>query len=227
MDDQHDRPVARMATLSAGLVLGLGALAGLAAYGALTPARRPAVPHRADDAPGRTAKRARFGDFAVTGRTVTIDRPRAEIYAFVRDFSNLARFMENIQAVADEGGTQTWTIRAPLGRTVTITTRLVNEREGEQFAWRTTDDSAIRGEGKFLLRDAPGGRGTAVESIVAYQPPGGEIGRLAAKLFQAEPSIMSRRDLKRLKMLLETGEIATNLNTKADAREAGHPTLEA
>ena len=227
MENQRTRPLGQMNALNAGLVLGLGALAGLAAYGALAPAGRQATPRMADDAPGRTARQARFGAYAVTGRTVTIDRPRAEIYAFVRDFANLARFMENVEAVTDDGATQTWTIRAPLGRTVEIVTRLVNEREGEQFAWRTTEASAIQGEGKFMLRDAPAGRGTEVESIVAYQPPGGEVGRLAAKLFQAEPSVMSRRDLKRLKMLLETGEIATNVNTKADARRDGHPTLEA
>ena len=231
MDDPRRRPqggLRQMATLNTGLVLGLGALAGLAAYGALAPARaRAATPQMADDAPGRTAKRSSFGDYAVTGKTVTINRPRAEIYAFVRDFSNLARFMENIEAVTETADGQTWTIRAPLGQSVEIRTRLVNEREGEQFAWRTTEESRIEGEGKFMLRDAPSGRGTEVESVVAYKPPGGELGRLAARLFQAEPAIMSRRDLKRLKMLLETGEIATAKNTKASAREAGHPTLEA
>ena len=51
-----------------------------------------------------------------------------------------------------------------------------------------------------------------VEAVVAYRPPMGELGRIVAKLFQAEPAIQARRDLKRLKMLLETGEIATNRN---------------
>jgi uncharacterized membrane protein len=203
--------------VAAAATLGLGALAGLAAYSLLAPSRATQPGHRADDAPGRTAKKARFGDYAVTGKTVTINKPRAEIYAFVRDFANVSRFMENVEAVADAGDRQTWTIRAPLGRTVEIRTRIVNEREGEFFAWRTTEDSQIEGEGKFLLRDAPGGRGTLVESIVAYKPPLGEVGRLVAKLFQAEPSVQSRRDLKRLKMLLETGEIATSQNRKEAA----------
>lgn len=206
--------------VAAAATLGLGALAGLAAYSMLAPSRATRPGHKADDAPGRTAKKARFGEYAVTGRSVTIDRPRSEIYAFVRDFANVSRFMENIEAVTDAGERQTWTIRAPLGQTVEIRTRLVNEREGEQFAWRTTEDSQIEGEGKFLLRDAPGGRGTIVESIVAYKPPAGELGRLVAKLFQAEPALQTRRDLKRLKMLLETGEVATNVNRRSEASKA-------
>ena len=32
-------------------------------------------------------------------RAVTIGKPRDEVFAFFRDFSNLARFMENIERI--------------------------------------------------------------------------------------------------------------------------------
>ncbi len=70
-----------------------------------------------------------------------------------------------------------------------------------------------------MFRDAPGGRGTIVTAIVAYKPPMGLLGQTVAKLFQAEPSVQARRDLKRLKMLLETGEIATNANRREKANK--------
>jgi uncharacterized membrane protein len=205
-------------TVAAAATLGLGALAGLAAYAVLGPSKPQArrdseIPRLPDDAPGRTAKQARFGDYAVTGRSVTINRPRAEVFAFWRDFRNLARFMENIEAVREpEPGLSVWTIRAPLGMTMEVRSRVVNEREGEQIAWRSTPESEIETEGKVSFRDAPAGRGTIVEAHVAYKPPMGALGQAVAKAFSAEPSIQSRRDLKRLKMLLETGEIATNQN---------------
>ena len=66
------------------------------------------------------------------------------------------------------------------------------------------------------FRDAPGGRGTIVEAVIAYKPPMGALGQAVAKLFSAEPSVQARRDLKRLKMLLETGEIATSANRRSD-----------
>ena len=48
-----------------------------------------------------------------------------------------------------------------------------------------------------------------VTATIAYDPPAGAIGKLVAKLFQKEPAIQARRDLRRLRMFLETGEIAT------------------
>lgn len=208
--------------VAAAATLGIGALAGLAAYAYLGPSgpqakRRSDVPRLADDAPGRTAKQSSFGSYKVTGRSVTINRPRQELYAFWRDFSNLSRFMENIEDAREvEPGTSQWTIRAPLGMTMQVRSRIVNDRPGEQIAWRSTEDSQIETEGKVMFRDAPGGRGTIVEALVAYKPPMGAIGQAVAKLFSAEPSVQSRRDLKRLKMLMETGEIATNANRRQD-----------
>lgn len=205
--------------VAAAATLGLGALAGLAAYAFLGGPQKPQavrqsdIPRLPDDAPGRTAKQASFGDYRVTGRSVTINRPREEVYAFWRDFRNLARFMENIERVSEpEPGLSVWTIRAPLGMTMEVRSRVVNEREGQQIAWRSTPESQIETEGKVTFRDAPAGRGTILEAHVAYKPPMGALGQAVAKLFSAEPSIQSRRDLKRLKMLLETGEIATNQN---------------
>ncbi len=59
------------------------------------------------------------------------------------------------------------------------------------------------------FRDAPGGRGTEVHATLVYEPPAGALGKVVAALFQKEPGQQAKRDLRRLKMLLETGEIAT------------------
>jgi uncharacterized membrane protein len=40
----------------------------------------------------------------------------------------------------------------------------------------------------------------------------GEVGRWIGKLFQTDPVTQGRRELRRFKMLMETGEIATNKN---------------
>ncbi|WP_370160032.1 SRPBCC family protein [Limimaricola soesokkakensis] len=195
----------------AALAVGLGLLL-LGGLAARQYAGQQAPRHPADSAPGRTARRRRFGDYAVTGRSVTINRPRREIYDFWRDFSNLSKFMENIESVHASGDITRWTISAPMGHAVDVVTRIVSDRPGEEIAWRSTEDSEIDTEGKVMFRDAPGARGTVVETVIAYRPPMGELGRIVATLFQDEPSVQARRDLKRLKMLLETGEIATNRN---------------
>lgn len=200
------------------IAAGLGALAGAAALVWYEQATRNPRPRRrgADSAPGRTARQKSFGRYAVTGRTVTINKPKAELYAFWRDFGNLPRFMTHVEAVEADGDLTLWTLRGPLGREVRIRTRIVDDREGEQIAWRSTEGSEIDTEGKVTFRDAPAGRGTVVEAIIAYVPPAGELGRWVAMALQAEPRVQARRELKRLKMLMEAGEIATNATRKAD-----------
>jgi uncharacterized membrane protein len=200
------------------LALGAGAVIGAVGLAYLKRTDRDGIEHRPpDSAPGRTARRRRFGRYAVTGRTVTINRPRDELYAFWRNFANLPKFMENVVAVTENGELTRWQIRGPAGRNPTIDTRIVEEREGELIAWRSVAGSEIDTKGRIAFRDAPAGRGTEVEAIVAYRPPAGELGRWVAKLFQAEPSLQGRRELKRFKMLMETGEIATNRNRNAAA----------
>jgi uncharacterized membrane protein len=174
-----------------------------------------------DDAPGFTGRRG-FGAYDVVGRSVTINRPREELYAFWRDFQNLASFMENIVSVKPTGdkGRSVWTIRAPAGRTVDVETEIVREQPGELIAWRSVPGSQIDTEGRVTFKDAPGERGTRVSVRVAYKPPAGELGRLVAKLFQREPEVQARHDLKRFKMLMEAGEIATSARRKDMTRAA-------
>lgn len=210
----HHRAPDRHGTATGGAAA-LAAGAGLVALGAVAMMRAGTAPRDSgarDSAPGRTSRRTWFGDYVVEGRSVTINRPRHELYAFWRDFTNLARFMGDVEKVTTDGEVSTWTVSAPAGRSVTLRTRVVSDREDEQIAWRSCEGSDVDTEGKVSFRDAPAGRGTVVEATIAYIPPGGEAGRLAAKLFQKEPRVQGRRELKRFKMFMETGEVSTARN---------------
>lgn len=194
------------------LVAGLTLAAAAGGTAWLAQARRRWLEDRpADDAPGRARKLRQLEDYALVGRTVTIDAPRPELYRFWRDFSNLPRFMENVQSVELLPDARSrWRLAAPAGKTVELISEIVDERENEHIAWRSVEGSDVESHGSVTFRDAPNGRGTVVEAMIAYKPPAGEVGRLIAKIFQREPAIQSRRELKRLKMLMETGEIATS-----------------
>ncbi|MEH6487943.1 SRPBCC family protein [Hyphomonas oceanitis] len=189
-------------------VLAAGAI-GAGAYGYIQ-LRRRRRSHASDSAPGRTSLAHRtFGGYAVTGRTITINKPRPDLYAYWRNFSNLPSFMQDVESVEeDTNGETCWTIRAPAGQHVTLRTEIVEDRKNELIAWRSTDASDIDTEGRVKFRDAPGNRGTEIEAIIAYKPPAGGLGRFIAKILQHEPKIQARRELKRFKMLMETGEVA-------------------
>lgn len=149
-------------------------------------------------------------DAALSGRTVTVNRSRAELYAFWRDFRNLALFMENVQSVTSEDSRCShWVIKAPAGKTVEWDSVLVEAIENEVLAWESVEGADIKNAGRIEFRDAPPGRGTEITATIAYEPPAGDLGKLIAKLFQKEPKIQTRRELRRFKQLMETGEIST------------------
>ncbi|MBO82611.1 SRPBCC family protein [Citromicrobium bathyomarinum] len=203
----------------AGTVAAAGVALGAAAFGAFLSRRHDGG---GDDAP-QFARRSNHGDHALVGRTVTIRKPAAELYAFWRDFSNLPQFMENVESIAEQGGARsraTWTIKAPGGTTVELRTEIVGETENERIAWASVEGSDIETRGEVTFTPAPGDRGTRVSLHIEYDAPGGAVGRAIAKAFQREPEVQARHDLKRFKMLMETGEIATSARRKSETRAA-------
>jgi uncharacterized membrane protein len=159
---------------------------------------------------------------ALVGRTVTINRPRAELYAFWRDFRNLAGFMENIKSVeiGDERRSH-WVVAAPGGRTVEWNSVITQDEPDRLIAWESVDGD-IKNTGMIQFADAAPGRGTIVSATIVYDPPGGDIGKLIAKLFGKEPKVQARHDLRRFKQLMETGEISTSEAGPAAPRGGMH-----
>src|SRR3546814_6600338 len=93
------------------LALGIGAFA-IGAIAAAALQNRRNSRGEDDSAPGRTARHGwgrKFGDYTVIGKTVTINRPREELFAFWRDFQNLPTFMENIEKVEETGRSEAHT----------------------------------------------------------------------------------------------------------------------
>ena len=168
---------------------------------------------------GDAAKQVQ-GDDSFVGRTVTIGRPRQELYEFWRGFERLPQFMDNIRKVerVDEQRSR-WTVKGPGGHDVEIVSRLVEDVPGSRLAWESDEGSDIDTAGAVEFTDAPPGRGTYVRFLMAYDPPGGVIGRGIAKLLQREPTIQARRDLRRFKQLMETGEVTTNASPSARKSE--------
>ncbi len=164
------------------------------------------------DAPDHVwLRRTERGKDALVGKTVTINRPRQQLYERWRDFTRFPEFMENVREVEklDEKRSR-WVIEAPAGTSVELVTRITDDKPGQLIAWESEPDSQIQTEGRVEFTDGPPGRGTVVRLTMRYDPPGGFPGRIAAKLLQREPSLQARRDLRRFKQLMEAGEVTSN-----------------
>ncbi len=158
---------------------------------------------------------------ALTARAVTINRAADELYAYFRDLTKLPTFMEKVVRVDDLGGGRShWVVKAPAGKTVEWDATITDDRPGQSLTWQSAPGADVANSGRVEFRDA-GARGTVVTATIAYDPPAGAIGKLVAKLFQREPAIQARRDLRRFKQLMETGEIATPAMNARQFEEMG------
>jgi uncharacterized membrane protein len=141
-------------------------------------------------------------------RSVTILRPRADVYAFWRELENLPRFMMHLEHVESSSTTRShWVARAPAGQSVEWDADIVRDRPGEEIAWQSVEGSDIRNSGRVLFFQAPADRGTEIHVVLEYDAPAGAAGKTIAKLLGEEPSQQIRDDLRRLKQVLETGEV--------------------
>ncbi len=141
-------------------------------------------------------------------KAITIGRPRNEVYQFWRDLSNLARFMDNVESVRDLGdGRSHWIVKGPAGRKLEWDAAIHNQVDNEMIAWRSLPGADVDNAGAVWFKDAPGGRGTEVKVELQYNPPAGIVGAALATLWGKEPGMQVEQDLRRLRQILEAGEI--------------------
>ena len=139
---------------------------------------------------------------------VRLERSRSEVYAFWRRLENLPRFMAHVESVSDLGGDRShWVATGPAGTTVEWDAEIVNEVENEVIGWRSVAGSDIATAGSVRFSSARLGRSTQVSVHLQYAAPGGQAGRLLALVLGRDPASMIREDLRRLKHVLEAGEI--------------------
>jgi uncharacterized membrane protein len=160
--------------------------------------------------------------------SITVNRPRNEVYRFWRDFQNLPRFMAHLESVETQDAVRShWVAKAPAGRTVEWDAEMTDDSPNRLIAWRSLPGAKVPNSGRVRFLEAPGGRGTEVHVEMTYDLPGGRAAALVARLLGEEPEQQVRDDLRRCKQVLETGDVvrsdATPEGTKARRLAAQKP----
>jgi len=141
-------------------------------------------------------------------RTYTINRQPDVVYGFWRKLENLPRFMKHLEAVeVMDDRRSRWRARGPAGFFIEWEAEITQDRPNELIAWRSLEGSTVPNRGSVRFDPAPGARGTELRVELVYEVLGGRVAQLIAKLFGEEPELQIKDDLRRLKQLLETGEI--------------------
>ncbi len=108
----------------------------------------------------------------------TINKPRAEVYAFWRKLDNLPLFMNHLESVdVLDGERSHWVLKLPTGvATVSWDAEIVHDIPGEMIGWSSLPGSIIDNAGKVRFRDTFNDHGTLVDVVISYQPPAGGLG---------------------------------------------------
>ncbi|HEY5946545.1 MAG TPA: SRPBCC family protein [Kofleriaceae bacterium] len=144
-------------------------------------------------------------------QAITIAREPDELYAFWRNFEQLPRFMTWVESVQDLGGGRShWKVKTPAGGSIEYDAEIVEDVPRHRIAWRSLPGATVPNAGQVTFIAAPGGRGTEV--LVEMQ--------VAAPLGKTIASAEAKGDLRRLKQVLETGEI---LHSDSSIHRGPHP----
>ena len=142
-------------------------------------------------------------------KTINVNAPVEEVFAFFADWENWPKFMSHVRSVTSSGaggavGERThWVVDGPAGTTVEWDAETTRFMPNETIAWQSLEGAAVQHAG--TLQFVPTADGTTrVHIQMSYNPPAGAVGHAVAKLFGRDPRSQMNDDLARLKTTIET-----------------------
>jgi len=138
-----------------------------------------------------------------------VDRSPEECYSFWRNFENFPRFSIYVQSVRSKGGRLThWVASGPGGVRIDWDSELTEDVPNERIAWRSVGESDVQHSGVVNFEPASGGRGTIVRVQTDFGQKFRSIQPIASLMGKTSGQII-RKELRRFKQVLETGETIT------------------
>jgi uncharacterized membrane protein len=141
-------------------------------------------------------------------REVTVAAPPETLYRVWRQLDSLPRFMSHLARVERlDDRRSRWTLETPAGMpTVEWEAEIINDRSGELIAWQSVDGT-VDHAGAVRFERTADGLSTLVRVELQYDPPGGEIGHVLARLFGRDAGGQIDADLREFKRAVEAGEL--------------------
>ena len=168
------------------------------------------------------------GEGVRVDKTVVINRPVSQVYAFWNRFENLPQFMRHLQSVTVQDNLHShWAVRTVGEKIMEWDAEIIERRENELISWRSLPMADVDNAGSVWFRPSAGGTGTELRVSLKYAPPAGKVGAMAAKLLGRDAESEIEEDLHRLKALLETGHLPPEPAARKWQRRAARATRQA
>jgi uncharacterized membrane protein len=143
-------------------------------------------------------------------RSITIDRPIAELYRFWHDLSRLPEAFSSIESIQFTGNNKAHVVlKFPGNMTTEFDAEIYTDVPNEVISWRSLPGSDLQNAGSIRFSNAPAEKGTEVSVTVEFVPPGGAIGKAITELVGEVPAQYLAQLLREFKQLMETGEKST------------------
>jgi len=155
-------------------------------------------------------------------KTITINAPVADVFAFWLNYENFPQFMSHVREVhaTHVDGQSHWIVDGPAGVPIEFDAQTTEFMPNEVIAWKTLEGSTVAHSG--LVRFEPvGAEATRVTVRFSYNPPAGAVGHAAAWLLGGDAKRLFDDDLARLKTLIETGRPPHDAARPTQAGERG------
>jgi uncharacterized membrane protein len=153
--------------------------------------------------------------------SIVIGLSPEEIYRFWRNFENFPRFAASLRSVRNTGErTSHWVASLPAtGQQIEWDAELVDDVPNERISWRSLPGAGFSHSGSVEFQAAPANRGTVVRVQLEYSFPGQSLAAPLAALAGKHPQQIVQKNLRRLKQVLETGEVITTEGQSAGRRD--------
>lgn len=140
---------------------------------------------------------------------VTVARPAAFVFGYWRDLTHLPVFMTHLERVEVLGGGRShWVMRGPNHEQPEWDAEIVQDQPPTGLSWKSLPGADLASSGAVSFRPTASNE-TEVHVSLRFDPPWGRFRSAVAWLLGRSPKSQLHEDLRRLKQLLEAGEIPT------------------
>lgn len=141
-------------------------------------------------------------------KAINVNAPPDVLFGLWSNFENFPKFMSNVLEVKNTGeGLSHWKVAGPAGTPVEWDAQITKVEPNKMIAWKSIEGESVANAGYVIFEPNDDGS-TEVTVRISYNPPAGAVGHAVAAVFGADPKSQMNEDLRRMRSMLETGEVS-------------------